>query len=214
MPDDAALTTAGVVGRNCKRLRLAAGLTQDAFAQHARLVGLRWTAASVGDFEAGRSAPAFATVLAVVLALQNATGKDVTLAELVAGDGYVALTGGIDVKVTALADVCRGGPARLPNGSWRAKTRSASAAEIQALAGGDVGKVLGRSGIAEVRAAQRLGVSPARLAAVSAVLWGGRTFSEERNRRAGPDANSQNRGQVSRTMQAELERAISDGNDQ
>jgi hypothetical protein len=43
-------------------------------------------------------------------------------------------------------------------------------------------------------------------------LWQ-RTFSEERDRRAGADANQQKRGQESRTLRAELEKALADGDD-
>ena len=40
-------------------------------------------------------------------------------------------------------------------------------------------------------------------------LWR-KPFSQERDRLAGPDANKQKRGQVSRTLRAELEKAIAD----
>jgi hypothetical protein len=45
------------------------------------------------------------------------------------------------------------------------------------------------------------------LACLSAALWK-RTFSQERDRRAGEGANTQKRGQVTRQMRAELEAAI------
>jgi hypothetical protein len=45
-----------------------------------------------------------------------------------------------------------------------------------------------------------------RCSAWSAV-WG-RTFSEERDRRAGGEANAQKRGRVTREMKAELEQVI------
>ena len=68
-----------------------------------------------------------------------------------------------------------------------------------------------RSGLTEHRLAQRLKISRAQLADVSFRLWRS-TFSEERDRRAGPDANQQKRGQVSRALQAELEKVLGDGN--
>lgn len=202
-----------VVGRNCKRIRSGAGVTQDELARHARNIGLRWTASKVGDFEAGRSAPTFATVLAVILALQKALQSEVTLADLVAGDGFVILTDGIDVLATELANVCRGDVFRLQPGTWHPKVRSATAREVQALVEGDVDKLVRRSGLPEHRLAQQLGISRARLAAASFRLWQ-RTFREERDRRAGPDANQQKRGQMSRTLRAELEKALADGNNQ
>jgi len=69
-----------------------------------------------------------------------------------------------------------------------------------------------RSELTEHRLAKRLGISPARLAHVSFQLWQS-TFTEERDRRAGPDANQQKRGHVSRALRAELEKALADGND-
>ena len=46
-------------------------------------------------------------------------------------------------------------------------------------------------------------------AAAMAKLWG-RTFVAERDRRAGPDANSQKRGQISRQLKAELQKVLAD----
>ena len=56
-----------------------------------------------------------------------------------------------------------------------------------------------------VRQAKALGIEPARLAQLCFRLWGG-TFSEERDRRAGPHANAQKRGRVARELRAELVR--------
>lgn len=70
-----------------------------------------------------------------------------------------------------------------------------------------------RSGLTEDRIAQRLKISRDRLAATSFRLWEGRTFSEERDRRAGPDANPQKRGRVTREVRADLEKALANGDD-
>jgi hypothetical protein len=193
-------------------------VTQEELARHARAAGLRWTASVVGDFEDGRSAPTFATVLAVTRALQSALQDvakqrnepphpGVTLADLVAGEGFVALNDNLDVRAARLADVCRGQIFKLGKGNWRMKFRPASAGEVTALV-----ETLQRSGLTEQRLAQRLGVAPELLARMSSRLWG-RTFSEERDRRAGRGANRQKRGQVSRTLQRELEKALTDGKD-
>jgi hypothetical protein len=72
--------------------------------------------------------------------------------------------------------------------------------------------LLKRSGLTEDRLAKRVGVTRDRLADISALLWQ-HTFSEERDRRAGADANPQKRGQVTRALQAELEKALADGHD-
>jgi transcriptional regulator with XRE-family HTH domain len=200
-----------VVGRNCKRIRSAIGVTQDELAERARLVGLRWTASAVGDFEAGRSAPSFATVLAVGMALQialedtaeqrNETPQwGVTLADLLEGDGSVALTDRMAVPTRLLAAACRG--------QIFAFADPRSTREFFA----DAGKVIPLGGLTEHRLAKRLGMSTFVLASLSAELWQ-HTFSEERDRRAGPDANQQKRGRVSRELRAELEEALADGDD-
>jgi transcriptional regulator with XRE-family HTH domain len=101
-----------VLGANCREIRTEHGVTQAQLASHARRLGLRWTATKVGDFESGRSATAFGTVLTLLLALDNSISAApgpasvlhgdgtvtrrkrprVTLADLVAHDGFVALT--------------------------------------------------------------------------------------------------------------------------
>jgi transcriptional regulator with XRE-family HTH domain len=231
-----------VVGRNCRRIRSAIGVTQDDLARHVRSVGLDWTETRVGHFEAGRSAPTFATMLAVTLALelarQEATAgqgasvdSGVTLADLVGSKGYVELTERLNfVPVPLIADVCRGEPFRWPppDEYWQAarpdvevdpgvqERRAARTAAVVKDARAQMAAALkldveGRSGLTEQRLAKRLKVSDAELASVSFRLWNG-TFSEERDRRAGPDANPQKRGRVTRELRAELEKAIADGN--
>lgn len=209
---------AKVLGENCARIRRAIGITQDDLALHARAVGLRWNAAKVGNFEKGRSAPTFATVLAVTVALQNAlrgaakrrhetSDWGVTLADLVAGDGFVALNDNFGVSAALLAEVCRGAVFEPRSVDVQFTFRQHSAREVHELVG-----TMQRSGLTEQRLAHRLGIGPDRLAAVSSRLWK-RTFSEERDRRAGAGANQQKKGRVSRELRAELEKAIADGND-
>jgi transcriptional regulator with XRE-family HTH domain len=198
---------AEVVGRNCKRLRIEIGLTQDQLAQYARTLGLRWNAAKVGDFEAGRSAPTFATVLLVGITLHFASARAamlgplygkkrqrvvVTLADLLDGGGLVELTDELWVPASGLADVCRGKAFPL---DWY---KPAVEPETP-------------TSLTEDRLTKSLGINRSRLADVSFQLWQ-RTFSEERDRRAGPGANRQKRGRVSRELRAELEKALADGN--
>jgi transcriptional regulator with XRE-family HTH domain len=217
---------------------LAAGVTQDELARCARDLGLRWNASKVGDFEAGRSAPTFATVLTASLALEHAaqeaaeardeiSERQVTLADLVASDGWVALTDELRFRAQEVADVCRGKAWTFGRDEYRRQMERAMKATraqtMRALGKTEeevrkdnerLAKLLlrQRSGLTEHRLAQRLAISHDRLAEMSFRLWQ-RTFSEERDRLAGPDANKQKRGQVSRTLQAELEKALADGND-
>jgi transcriptional regulator with XRE-family HTH domain len=234
---------AAVLGANCKTIRTTAGVTQDELARYARRFGLRWTASKVRDFEVGRTAPTFATVLALAAALDAAVGKPtgrmpgvgadlmrpereprVRLAELVVFDGFIAANDEFAPRGERVADYCAG------------KTWELLAYDVAYSAGvekldkllrahpvidGQVEKGMRGvnmrdmrllSGLTEDRLAQRLGISRDRLAALSFKLWQ-KPFSEERDRLAGSDANKQKRGQVSRSLRAELEKAINDGDD-
>jgi transcriptional regulator with XRE-family HTH domain len=184
---------AQVIGGNARRMRLNAGVTLEQFAQTARLYGLPWTTGRVGDLEAGRVAPSVPTLYAVALALQHVTGQPVTLADLFAGSGDVQLNDKLTVDVSALADamtgqpVTEGGQQTLPN---LRRTLAALLAE--------------ECRDSDTRLLRSIGVTPERGTAAMAELWG-HTFSAERDRRAGPDANAQRKGQVSRQLKTELE---------
>jgi hypothetical protein len=219
---------AEVVGRNYQRIRRTTGLSQNELARYGRDVGLRWNAAKVGDFEAGRSSPTFATVLAALWALQAAinhradrrklagvteplTIAEVKLADLLRGaTGYVAVNDALDIPAAALREVCSGEVPDL-DGIENRPLASPSAALIHSEATGvqqEILELLQRSGLAEERLAKRLAVEPARLADASFRLWR-KTFSEERDRRGGPDANQQKRGRISRELRTQLEKELS-----
>ena len=202
---------AEVVGENCRRIRTRIGITQSQLAHYARVYGLRWIASSAADFEAGRSAPSLATVLALVLALQTAADdavkrsarapviSSVRLADLVGVDGFIELNFAVDVAGRELADVCSGDVPTIDPGRIRQKIAKDTSMERNSEG----------AALAEQRLARRLGVTRNRLTDVSFRLWQS-TFSEERDRRAGANANQQKRGRVSRELRAELEKAISE----
>lgn len=219
-------TLAAVVGENCKRLRSSLGITQDELARYARNVGLRWRASSVGDFEAGRSAPSLATAIAVAAALQWAlkerkSGRKrgqglagISVRDLVRCDEHVAVTDTLVVPGTTLAAWLGGTFADIPPmDDLDAEIESQLDRAESYLVG--TGEVMERSGLAEERVAKALGVDVRTLSVASFHLWE-RTFTEERDRRAGPDANKQKRGQITRTMRAELaavvKEIVADGN--
>jgi hypothetical protein len=64
----------------------------------------------------------------------------------------------------------------------------------------------------DARMCKNIGVDQVLAAAAMAALWC-RTFTAERDHRAGPDANAQRRGQISRQLKADLQEVINDGND-
>jgi hypothetical protein len=222
-----------VVGKNCRRIRVDAGVTQNVLAKHARDKGLRWTASKVGDFEVGRTMPTFATVLLAAGALAAATQTDVQLADLVESDGFVTLSDSFDPTGHVLRALIRGERSwdgliaeevghykrMIADPDFRQKMREA----LGSLGGDAAGRypdvplkewheILRRSGVDEERLAKKLEISADLLAAVSWTLWR-RSFSDERDRLAGPDANAQKRGRISRTLQVEIQKELNGGDD-
>ena len=190
-------------------------MSRNELAKYARGVGLRWDTSKVRDFESGRNAPLFATVLLALLALSYATGRDVTLADLLATPDEVAIVlneriAPLGAKVSAAA---RGEPLQLDEDDHFSSLLVELLSKTGQYSDVDpVDAVKARSGLDEERLAKRLGISADALAAESLRLWG-RAFSDERDRRAGLDANPQKRGRVARILQAELEKALADGDD-
>ena len=190
---------AQVIGGNARRMRLDAGVTLEQFAQAARLYGLPWTTGRVGDLEAGRVAPSVPTLYAVALALQDVTGQPVTLADLFAGSGDVQLNDKLTVDVSALADAMTGLPV-IEGGLEQTLRNLEHAISRRKLAS----LLIEECRESDARLLRSIDVTPERGTAAMAQLWG-RTFSAERDRRAGPDANAQRKGQVSRQLKTELE---------
>jgi transcriptional regulator with XRE-family HTH domain len=226
-----------VIGANFKAIREQNGVTQSAVASWARQLGLKWNAARVGDFERGRSRSPFGDVLAALLALDNAIGAGpgpfrvwhadgtmtqrkrprVKLADLVEFDGFVSLTDDFTPTGDAVAEVCSGKFWELyaPD-----TAETADVIALQSLAPGvpgeygmrvwDVADMRRRSDVTETRVARRLGIDTETLMVLSWRLFGRRTFSEERDRRAA--GNPARRGPVSRELRETLEEELARGN--
>jgi transcriptional regulator with XRE-family HTH domain len=216
------VTLREVLGANCRRIRTDAAVTQSALARCACLTGLNWRTSSVADFEAGRSEPTMKTVIAVCLALGVATGKVVELADMVLFDGFVAVTEQLEPTGEWLAGFCAGKRRPLTAADARHTASAERLDELHAPAPGRFGKYGMRatdveemrrmSGLDEYRMAKRLSIDDDRLLAESFRLWQ-RTLSQERDRRAGPAANQQRRGRISRELRAQLEEALTRGDD-
>jgi len=189
-----ARSVAEVAGENARALRLQRpGLTLDLFARVARLYGLPWTSGRVGDFESGRAAPSLPTLYGVALALQQATGQPVTLADLFAGNGPVEINDKLTVQLSALRAALSGGPLT-----------------DRVIPSGKLSAMVGVFSEADTRMCKSLGITREQGIAAMAKLWG-RPFSVERDSRAEPGANAQRRGQISRQLKAELQKVINDG---
>jgi hypothetical protein len=148
-------------------------------------------------------------VLALTAALDSVTnGEPVRLADLVGIDGDVTITEDFEPDGDRLADFCGGG-------TWE---HCAAADRFRSITESDIDwreSVIDwrkTVGLTEERIASGLGISTDQLCDVSLRLWK-TTFSAERDRIAGPDANAQRKGQVTRQLKAELVKAITDGND-
>jgi hypothetical protein len=207
---------AEVAGHNAQVLRRDAGANLQDFARAMRRRGLQWSTGRVGDFESGRAAPNLATLFVVAVALSDVTGRPVELRELFAGTGPVQINDKLSVQLWALREALEGKPVRPVKltGSWQVVRLDDGGLPEWARETDPKlrARVLGDFVETDERLCKRIGVRPDVGAAAMHKLWK-RTFTAERDRRAGPDANAQRRGQISRQLQAELKKAVSDGDD-
>lgn len=218
-------TVAEVIGAGARELRLDAAITLEEMARTAQGYGLPWTSGRVGDFESGRTAPTLPTLLAATAALGKAIGRPITLAELVTGVGKVQINDNLTLDKSVIRTALSGGglevtSIRLTPATIRAaqeviikNTSTARWPKRLRTVKADLHlKVLQGFTETDARMCKNIGVNPILGAAAMAALWR-RTFSAERNHRAGPDANAQHRGQISRQLKAELKQVINDGDD-
>ena len=205
-----AVPLAEAVGANAQTLRRAADVKLEQFALIAKFYGLPWTSGRVGDFENGRVSPTLPTLYAVAAALGHAIGRPVSLAELFSGDGTVEINGSLNVDLSELRKALCGEAVSPPrpklNGKFTGIVTPTGISPTLHV------RVLRDFLEADARICKSLGVEPEIGAAAMAKLWK-RTFVAERDQRAGPDANAQRRGQVSRQLKAQLKEALNNGND-
>jgi DNA-binding XRE family transcriptional regulator len=186
-------TVAQVLARTAIALRGDRKL--ELVARAAKSAGLNWGTGRVAELEDGKVSPTLPTLFALCRVFSDLLDRPVTLAELFAGDGEVTLNADTTIKLADLRAVLGGqavGPESLPpvpTVAGEAKTR-ASFLEADAR-------------IAE---SLELGAWPA--AELMHSLWG-RSFSDERDRRGGPDASAQKLGRISRVLKKELQEAMS-----
>ncbi|WP_197505508.1 hypothetical protein [Mycobacterium sp. 852002-51613_SCH5001154] len=187
--------------------------------------GIKWGTGRVADLEAGRVSPTLPTLLVLAQAFSDLLGRPVRVkADLLAGHGQVIVTGDL---VADLADV-RGalsGPVKLAKPSpvsdeqVREHVIEMLPGMLTALSSQPAGRtaqlwrIWRDCGLTEERTARALGVDLGRLTDAMADLWG-HTVSEERDRRAGPGASPQKRGQITRQLRDELRKVLGDGDDQ
>lgn len=186
-------TIAEIVGRNAQRIRGERKTEEVAVA--ARSAGLKWGTGRVSELESGKVSPTLPTLIALCMALSDVSRRPVALADVVLHNGPVKINESLTIDGSDLAGALRGEPA-----DWR---RESTADALLAMAVRQAG------GEAEQRAAQSLGITGGRFQSLAAELWG-RSFAEERDARAGADANAQKRGRIARQLKAEMQAALKD----
>jgi transcriptional regulator with XRE-family HTH domain len=204
-PGSAAIRLAEVIGKNAHRLRKTAELTLDQVAIAARKRGLNWSESRVADFESGRVAPNLATLVAFCLALADAGCAAAALPELLHSETPIQINDSLSLSSEQVVNLFSRRPASTAATTKRVIPLTTTLKALEDM--GILAELDEISGATEERTRKALGISPMELAELSARLWN-TSFSEERDRRAGPGANAQARGQVSRQLRKELQAAI------
>ena len=230
--EQAAPTVAEVLGRTARGLR--GDLKVELVARAAKSAGLNWGTGRIADLEAGRVSPTLPTLFALCWAFSDLLDHPVALAELFAGDGRVTLTPGATVELADLRAALGGqpigseplGPIMTPSAVNAMNSLRIGLADVRA----DIRKLAADPDRrprmlhpraqdvkdsmleADYRVAHSLGIDFDRGAEEMEALWG-RSFTEERDHRGGPDANPQKRGRISRELKVELQEAINRGDD-
>lgn len=209
-------TVAEVLGRTAQELR--GDRKVELVARAARLAGLNWGTGRIADLEAGRVSPTLPTLIALCWAFSDLLERPVSLAELFAGEGTVTLMPGVTVPVRLLRGALQGQLAdrpvvlQLAQSADKRRRAAEGLPTREILRNPRVQKVERSMLEADYRMAHSVGLGVERAAAVMEALWG-RSFTAERDHRAGPDANPQKRGRISRELKAELQEAINRGHD-
>jgi len=222
---DSVAKVAEVIGGSAKVLRVDAKVTLEQMARVAQRYGLPWTSGRVGDFEAGRTAPSLPTLIAAAAALGEAIGRSVSLAELVTGEGQVHINDKLRLDTSELRTALSGGTVNahaIPTPLVTLLTRGLELLtdlstvdwpkRLRAVNPDLRRDVLRDFNESDARMCKNIGVDQVLGAAAMAALWR-RTFTAERDHRAGPDAKAQRRGQISRQLKADLQEVFNDGND-
>jgi transcriptional regulator with XRE-family HTH domain len=227
-------TVAEVLGGTARALR--GDRTLEVVAYAAKSAGLNWGTGRIADLEAGRVSPTLPTLFALAKAFGVLLDRPVTLAELFAGDGRVRLTADATAVTEELGELraaLSGQPvdpdlarasAVIEFGAFHliGKQQAAAFADrgieppdfvTQRVREHPFAQKLKQSMLeADHRMARSLGLDDDEAAMQMGALWG-RSFTAERDRRAGPDANPQKRGRISRELKAELREEINRGDD-
>jgi transcriptional regulator with XRE-family HTH domain len=196
-----------VLGRNARTLRQNAHATLEDVATAVGSYGLAWSTGSVGSLESGRTVGVnLENLLIVAAALGDIIGRPVRLAELFDGDGDVTINDELSVPLQDVVQVLSGAAASIPAGVIEIAGARVKVGKMK------VKQTLPPSALREtdLKVCKSLGVDPLTGAKAMVKLWRA-SFTTERDRLAGPGANPQKRGRVSRQLKAQLRQELSRG---
>jgi transcriptional regulator with XRE-family HTH domain len=179
-----------VIGRNARNLRLDAGITLDAVAQASRRYGLNWTTGRVIEIEKGKYTPTLSTLFTLTHILGALSGRPLTVRALLGGGDDIAVTDTVTLSAAAVGSYFEGEPVVFPEPPVDDDAPP---------------HLVARTNLTDRWAAKALDIDIPTLTGLSLALWNG-TFSEERDRRAGPGATKQRKGQFTRELIREITR--------
>ena len=207
---------ADVAGENAKKIRVDGAVTLERLRQRGTAPrGSVDGTGRAGSFESGRVNPTLPTLLKVAAALSAVTGRRVTLLDLFEGTGRVAVDDDLTMTMSALRAALSGGRVALMPAAQLAASEAAEAdylswrPDLQHVDLALRQRVLADFTETDRRLAKELGAGDAEGAAAMAKRWG-KTFVAQRDELAGPGANPQRKGQISRQLKAELQKAITE----
>ncbi len=181
------------VGVSVRRVRETAGLRQTDVSQASRAHGLAWSQSRVAALERGDKAVSIEELALLPILLSNASGRDVTLSDLIRPDARIALSATVTVDGRTLVGILGGQPVAVD-------VRGASRPDWL--------------DDADRHAAKRIGCAPEMVLTVAKRLWG-RRLSEERDRlvaerdgNPSPDRRRALRGHAARRLADEIAEAI------
>lgn len=194
------------MGTNARRIRQAAGVTLEDFAEGIRHQGLNWSTGRVGDLDGGRVEAKLSNALAIAQTLANVTGQPVALADLFADTDSEALFRGEPLRPqdnhghdpdASPLDLAR-------RNGWENLAQAAADFDVPQTRVTPYLVAFDSIRVTDRRAAKALEMSLVELTAWAVRLWG-HSLTTERDRRAGPDADVSQLGSITRQLRDEIE---------
>ena len=212
-----------LIGTHTKRLRHLAGATQEEVATAGRALGLGWSLSSISAVEGGNFRATVETVTALQLVLSSLLPdrpRGVALADLLGFDAQDPRTDSL-VQLTprlqtTVSDLLRLWSGQLPPAdfldhsqtaeAWTSWTADGPPDDASPQAWSRFAKSVQADPIssAEERLARKIDLTGPEIRQRALRLWG-HSVIQERDARAGVDASSQARGQVSRVLLQQLQ---------